>query len=526
MKIILNNIKVPIEHTKQEIFDAAYEKLKDFGISGSNFCLCRKSLDARRKNNIHYVCAIIADTDLSKEEISEMKNSDIRPFEEVHLDLSEKDDCGKTVVVGTGPCGLFAAYVLAKQGLCPIVLERGADVDKRTAEVNRLWTEGVLNPDTNVQFGEGGAGTFSDGKLTTRIGDPLQRAVLEIFVRFGAPDDILYKAKPHIGTDKLKTVVKNMRKEIIRLGGDVRFNARLTDIIIKNGRVEGIVIGGGEILECKNVILATGHSGRDVYEMLYKKGVALCQKAFSAGVRIEHTQSFINKAQYGSEYENPHLLPADYRLVYNGRDRSCYSFCMCPGGTVVNSASEDGGLVVNGMSEYKRSGQNANSALAVTVNPGDFASDSPLAGIEFQRKYERLAYKLGGGGYAAPIQLAKDFINNKISTGFEDVIPTYTGKTLFAPLRECLPEFISKTLCEGLMSFEHKMQGYASGGAVLTGVEMRTSAPVRILRDENHESVGLKGLYPAGEGAGYAGGIMSAAIDGIKTAQKISLNRN
>lgn len=523
MKIVVNNIKVPIKHSLDDIFSEAIKKMEFYGIDGKNLSLCRKSLDARRKTNIHYVCAVEADTDLTAEDFSKIGDLDIRITKEINLNTNHasQKDKGKTLVVGTGPCGLFAAYILAKAGLEPIVIERGASVDERSKIVHGFWDGGKFDPNTNVQFGEGGAGTFSDGKLTTRIGDPLQKVVLETFVKFGAPVDILYKAKPHIGTDKLKLVVKNMRKEIENLGGKVYFNRKLNDIIIKNGELKGAVVNGEELF-VKNIVLAVGHSSRDTYEMLHRKGVKMNAKAFAAGVRIEHSQSFINKMQYGEEYLNPLLPPADYKLTYNGKERSCYSFCMCPGGTVVNAGSEDGGLVVNGMSEYARDKRNANSALIVTVKPSDFENDSPVAGIEFQRKYERLAYKVGGGNYSAPIQLTRDFVTDKISTAMEDVTPSYTGKTVFADLRECLPEFIIKTLKEGLLSFEKKVKNYTFGGAVLTGVEMRTSAPVRIVRNEHFESVNVKGLYPAGEGAGYAGGIMSAAVDGIKIAFEIA----
>lgn len=519
MKIILNNIKMPIKHQKEDVYRSADETLRKCSIKGENIRIYRESIDARRKTNIHYVYAVTAETDLTKREIEGLEDPEIRICEEAELNIKKQQKFSnkKVIVVGTGPCGLFAAFIMAKAGLSPLVIERGADVDERTKIVQDFWNGSRLNLNTNVQFGEGGAGTFSDGKLTTRIGDPLQRIVLETFVKFGAPEDILYKAKPHIGTDKLKMVVKNMRKEIERLGGTVKFNAVLTDVVVTNNVVTGAVVNGEEV-ECNKIILATGHSSRDTYEMLYKKGVSLIAKPFAAGVRIEHKQSFINKMQYGEEYQNPNLPPADYRLVYNGKDRSCYSFCMCPGGTVVNASSEDGCLVVNGMSEYARNNENANSALVVSVKPSDFSSDSPLSGIEFQRKYEGLAYMSGGNNFSAPVQLAKDFVGGKISSSFENVIPSFTGKTVFADLRECLPDFISGTLKEGLLDFEKRVKGYITEGAVLTGVEMRTSAPVRILRNKNYESINLKGLYPAGEGAGYAGGIMSAAVDGIKIA--------
>ncbi len=522
MKLILNNLKVKIDCTQEEIVQAASDILNRHNIRHGEISLCRKSLDARRKNNIHYVCAVSVETELTAEEIRAIGVDNIRPCEEIHLDIQTKKSNlkNKIIVAGTGPCGLFCGYILAKAGLCPLVIDRGADVEARTAEVSAFWQGKTLNPYTNVQFGEGGAGTFSDGKLTTRIGDPLQRVVLEEFVKFGAPSDILYKAKPHIGTDKLKNVVKNIREEIKRLGGRVLFNSCLEDITVKNGELVGAVINGREY-DCKKLILAIGHSSRDTYEMLYKKGVLMESKAFAAGVRIEHTQKFINKMQYGRELENPSLPPADYRMVYNGKERSCYSFCMCPGGYVVNASSEEGCLVVNGMSEYARNGKNANSALVVTVTPKDFENENPLCGIEFQRKYEHLAYLTGGGNFSAPVQLAKDFAINRVSTAFEEVSPSFTGKTAFADLRECLPKFITSTLKEGLFAFENTAKGYMTEGAVLTGVEMRTSAPLRILRNQDFESVYVKGLYPAGEGAGYAGGIMSAAVDGIKIAQKI-----
>lgn len=519
MKIILNNIKIPVKHCENDVFETAYEILQKYKIKYDNIKIYRKSLDARRKSNIHYIYAVTAETNLTKCEINLLKTSDIRPYEEVAISVKSQSVAvnKKIIVVGTGPCGLFAAYILAKAGLEPLVIERGADVDTRAQIVRNFWKGDRLNLNTNVQFGEGGAGTFSDGKLTTRIGDSLQRVVLETFVKFGAPEDILYKAKPHIGTDKLKKVVKNIRKEIERLGGTVRFNSVLTDIIVKNNTITGAVVNG-EILECDKLVLAIGHSSRDTYEMLYQKGVSLIAKPFAAGVRIEHKQSFIDQMQYGNKYEKDYLPPADYRLTYNGKERSCYSFCMCPGGTIVNASSEDGCLVINGMSEYKRNNENANSALVVTVKPSDFQTTNPLSGIEFQRKYERLAYMTGGKNFSAPIQLAKDFVSRKCSSSFENVLPSYTGNTVFADLRECLPDFITDTLEEGLIDFEKRVKGYVTEGAILTGVEMRTSAPVRILRKENYESVNVKGLYPVGEGAGYAGGIMSAAVDGIKIA--------
>lgn len=521
MKLILNNIKMPVEHTDEMIMEYSKTYFEKCGIKIDELNIYRKSVDARRKNNIHYICAVTAKTDSSAEEIEKLRDGNIKVYNEQKIDFSaiKRKKREKVVIIGTGPCGLFSAYFLAKAGYCPIVCERGADVDKRTEEVREFWKSGILNKNTNVQFGEGGAGTFSDGKLTCRIGDVLQRNVLEIFVEHGASKDILYKAKPHIGTDVLKNVVKNIRREIIRLGGVVKFNAKLTDIKTEKGRICSAVINDNEEITCDRLILAVGHSARDTYEMLFNKGVILESKAFAAGVRIEHTQEFINKTQYKGMYSNPNLPVADYRLTYNGRERSCYTFCMCPGGTVVNASSEEEALCINGMSEYSRNGKNANSALVVNVRPSDFETPLPLSGIEFQRKWERAAYKLNGG--KAPIQLARDFVKNRVSDSIGEVFPSFTGKTEFSDLRECLPNFISETLCEALLEFERKIKFYTSGDAVLSGVEMRTSAPIRIMRNSEFESVSIKGLYPAGEGAGYAGGIMSAAVDGIKIAMKI-----
>ena len=519
MKILLNNIKIPIKHTDEMIIKSAFDILKGYNIDAANIRIYRKSVDARRKNNIHYICAVVAELHNSDIMIENLP-SDIKIYEEPQFEFCvDGKEKPRVLVVGTGPCGLFSAYFLAKSGYSPMVIERGEDVEQRTKKVNDFWYNNIFDKNTNVQFGEGGAGTFSDGKLTTRIGDPLQRIVLETFVKYGATEDILYKAKPHIGTDILKKVVKNIREEIRRLGGTVRFNTRLTDIKIKDNKIYSAIVNENEEIFCDKIVLAIGHSSRDTYQMLNEKGIMCQAKAFAAGVRIEHTQEFINKTQYGNEYENKYLPVADYRLTYNGKDRSCYSFCMCPGGTVVNASSEEGLLCINGMSEYARDRQNANAALVVTVNPFDFENDSPLSGIEFQRKYERLAYSINRG--KAPVQLSKDFIRKKESCSFGEVMPSFTGKTEFSDIRECLPRFITDTLREALISFEKKIKFYSMGDAVLTGIEMRTSAPIRILRNENYESVSVEGLYPAGEGAGYAGGIMSAAVDGIKIAQKI-----
>lgn len=517
MNIIINNIKMPLEHTLDMVFEAAHSVARLHFIKADNPMIYRKSIDARRKK-VSFVYSVQMRLLSAPDSIPE--NGDIRILNEESVTLRENADISSPLIVGSGPCGLFAAYVLSEAGYKPVIIERGADVKTRTKAVEQFFKTGILNTSSNVQFGEGGAGTFSDGKLNTRIGDPLERFVLKIFVRFGADSSILTDAKPHIGTDVLKKVLVNMRKAIENAGGKYIFNSLVTDIIIKDNAVRGVVINGGKELDCKNIILAIGHSSRDTYEMLYKKGFLMQQKAFAAGVRIEHKQSFINEMQYGKDWKKYNLPPATYRVVYNGKERSCYSFCMCPGGYVVNASSEEGGFAVNGMSNFSRSGENANSALVVNVKPEDFESDSPLLGMEFQRKYERLAFKLAGG-YKAPVQLAADFVKGGVSKSLNEVTPSFTGETVFADLSKCLPEFISDTLIEALENFERKMKGFVSSGAVLTGIETRTSAPVRILRGEDGQALNIKGVYPAGEGAGYAGGIMSAAIDGIRTAKKL-----
>lgn len=520
-KILISDIKVPVTHSIREVFDKAEKIASGRKLCVSNPVIYKKSLDARKKNEIHYVYSVAFDV---KNIDEASQDSQIRVFNEPeYFDVfthRKAENRRKTaVVVGSGPCGLFAAYILAGCGVRTVMIERGSDVDTRQSKVQKFWTTGVLDPNTNIQFGEGGAGTFSDGKLNTRIGSPLQGFVLKTFAECGAPEEIMYQAKPHIGTDLLRDCVKNLREKIKNLGGEVLFDTCLTDIKIKDGRVCGAQLNGSAYIECDAIVLAPGHSSRDTYEMLAQKGVAMEQKPFAAGVRIEHSREFINHLQYG-DFENIESLPtADYRLAYNGERRSCYSFCMCPGGMVVNASSEDGHLCINGMSEHARMAENSNSALVVTVKPEDFEGDSPLSGVEFQRKYERLAYGLLSG--KGPVQLAKDFIKKRVSDSFCGVKPSFTGETGFADLRVALPAFITDTLSEGLLDFEKKMKGFCDGGSILTGVEMRTSAPLRIKRNDNFESISHGGLFPAGEGAGYAGGIMSAAVDGIRVADRI-----
>lgn len=521
-KIIITGIKMPVVHTEEEAVEAAEKLARLKGIAPNKLYIYKKSLDARRKNDIHFVYSVAAEAENISDTVLDgnIRLLDEEVTESLLEQLRQRKCRDKTVlVVGSGPCGLFAAYILAAVGVKTILIERGCDVDTREKKVKSFWNGGVLDPNTNIQFGEGGAGTFSDGKLNTGIGSPLQRFVLKTLNECGAPDEILYQAKPHIGTDILKLCVKNLRGRIKAFGGEILFESCLTDIETRNGKICGAIINKNRFIACDALVLALGHSSRDTYEMLDARGVALEQKPFAVGVRIEHSREFINRAQYGSVADIEKLPTADYKLVHNGENRSCYSFCMCPGGIVVNAASEEGHLVVNGMSNHRRMAQNSNSALVVTVKPEDFQGSSPLAGVEFQRRYEKAAYDLLSG--KGPVQLTRDFLNDRVSDSFDGVLPSFTGETGFADLKECLPQFVSAALKDGLRNFEKRIKGFSYGNAVLTGVEMRTSAPLRIKRDKNFESISHKGIFPAGEGAGYAGGIMSAAVDGIKVAMRL-----
>jgi hypothetical protein len=489
-----------------------------------DYKIFKKSIDARKKDEIYLVYTV--DIRVPNEEMV-MKEQNYKGITKtpelpdiVLPSGTEKKTC-RPVIIGMGPAGLFSGLILAKRGYRPIILERGEHVEARTNKANKFWEGRILDPESNALFGEGGAGTFSDGKLTTLINDQRCRMVLKEFVKAGAPEEILYLNKPHIGTDRLKSVVKRIREQIIDYGGEVRFQAKVTDFIVKNGIIAGLVINDSEVLNCETVLLGIGHSARDTFQRLHQKGVSLSQKPFSIGVRIEHPQEFINKTQYGSLAGHPALGAADYKLAYHAKNgRSAYTFCMCPGGYVIAAASEEKSVMINGMSKYGRKGENANSALLVGVVPADFGSSHPLAGIEFQRKWERLAYQVAGENYNAPVQLVGDFLANKPSTQFGSVKPTYKPGVSFTELKNCLPDYVIETIKEALVYFERKINGFARPDAILTGVETRSSSPVRINRDENHMA-NIRGLYPMGEGAGYAGGIMSSAVDGVKTAEKI-----
>jgi len=525
MAVRINNISLEINEDMDLLKKKVAKKLRIEEKNINKLKILKESIDARKKNNIKFIYNIEVNTENEEKLVKRANDKDIKIekeqlFEEL-LEGSKKLD-SRPIIVGMGPAGMFSALRLAEKGYKPIVIERGGSVEDRTKAVEGFWETGKLNLESNVQFGEGGAGTFSDGKLTTRIKDIRCDYVLQKFVNAGAPEEITYIGKPHIGTDILKSVVKNIREKIIELGGEVRFNCKLQDIKIKDNKIFSIIVNGEEI-PCGVLVLALGHSARDTYEILYKRGIFMSPKPFAIGVRIEHSQRVIDENQYGKYAGHPRLRAADYRLSYTSEknNRAVYSFCMCPGGDVVAAASEEERLVTNGMSYYARDKENANSAIVVTVGENDFIGNTPLKGMEFQRHYESLAYSLGGGNYIAPVQLVGDFLKDKPSVGLGSIKPTYKPGYAFRELKDCLPEGVISTLKEGLVQFDRKIPGFASDHVVMTGIETRTSAPVKIERNEKFQSISTEGLYPAGEGAGFAGGIISAAVDGLKIAESI-----
>ncbi len=510
----ITDIKLPVGKGEEELVKIAEKKL---GVRAEHFVIKKKSLDARDKNNIRYIYTV----ECARKPLPQEKKSFSR------LPAARQPQ-NAVLVVGSGPAGLFAAIRLLDYGVKPILIERGAPVEEREKKINLFMAEKTLDEETNIQFGEGGAGTFSDGKLNTQTHSPLNKEVVETFVRFGAPKEIAYLSKPHIGSDNLKKVVKNMREYIRSKGGEVRFHTRLEDLKIADGRVSEAVLRAVnadlvcpkvETIPVSAVILAVGHSARDTFEMLERRGVPMRAKDFAVGVRIEHLQSKIGYAQYGKAY--PLLPAADYKLVSHADERSVFTFCMCPGGYVMPATSEKGCVVTNGMSNYARDGENANSALIAQVTRADFEDDSPLAGVRFQQKLERAAYLAGGGTYAAPVQRVEDFLKDKESKSFGEVAPTYGAGTTFADLRSVLPAPVITALKKGIVDMDRRLKGFAAPDALLTAVETRTSSPLRIERAENLQSVGVKGLFPCGEGAGYAGGITSSAADGLRVAEGV-----
>lgn len=512
----IQNFRCEISDTEKEIKEKLEKSIKS---KVCDFEILRRSIDARRKSDIHYTLTIAFS---SENEKALLTKKDIEIYnKEYYVFPPSKELNRRPVIIGFGPAGLFCALFLSRAGLNPIIIERGADVKTRTRAVEKFWNGGSFNPLTNVQFGEGGAGTFSDGKLNTGTRDFRQRTVLDEFVKFGADPDILVNAKPHIGTDVLRTVVENMRKEIIKNGAEVRFFTKLTDIITENNKVCGVKVtcdGKEEIIKTDNVVLAIGHSARDTFQMLYDKGIKMTQKVFSVGVRIEHSSEFISKSMYGDFYKR--LPNADYKMaVHLKNGRSLYTFCMCPGGYVVASQSESETVVTNGMSYKSRDGKNSNSAILVNVMPSDLPDSNPLSGMYFQREIEKKAYQKSGG-YFAPAETVGSFLGfgeNKPGT----VIPTYKPRIHLCKIGDIFPKFITDGLKEGLLLMDKKIKGFASHDAVLTAPETRSSSPVTFIRDEKFQ-LSIEGLYSAGEGGGHAGGITSSAVDGIKVAEAIA----
>lgn len=540
----LNEVKLPLNHTEDQLPAAILARLDIPAAELLGYTVFKRSYDARKKTAIVLIYALDVQV---RDEAALLK----RLSHDVHLmpspDTSYKfvangeqlqghDHNLRPVVIGTGPCGLFAALILAQMGLRPIILERGKQVRERTVDTFGFWRKRELNPESNVQYGEGGAGTFSDGKLYSQIKDPKHygRKVLTEFVKAGAPEEIIYVSKPHIGTFRLVKMVEQMRANIEQMGGEYRFESKVVDIEIEQlsgsnrdgGQVRGVTLASGEKIATNHVVLAIGHSARDTFQMLYERGVYIEAKPFSVGFRVEHPQSLIDACRFGPNAGHPILGAADYKLVHHASNgRAVYSFCMCPGGTVVAAASEPGRVVTNGMSQYSRNERNANSAIVVSISPEVDYPGHPLAGIEFQRRLEEKAFELGGGTYNAPGQLMGDFVAGRASTEFGSVVPSYKPGVHLTDLAQILPEFAVTALREAFPAFDKQIKGYFKHDAVLTGLETRTSSPIRIKRrDDTLQSLNTRGLFPAGEGAGYAGGILSAGVDGIKVAEAVALS--
>jgi len=526
----LTEVRLPLNHPEGAVKAAILKRLGIGADELAGYTVFRRSYDARKPSAITLIYTLDVEVAGEAALLKRLHGErHVAPTPDTRYQFVAQAPmtlASRPVVIGTGPCGLFAGLILAQMGFRPIILERGKAVRERTKDTFGLWRKGQLNPESNVQFGEGGAGTFSDGKLYSQIKDPRHhgRKVLTEFVKAGAPPEILYVNKPHIGTFRLVSMVENMRATIEGLGGEIRFGSRVEDLDIDNGQVRGIRLAGGEYIAASHVVLAVGHSARDTFQMLYDRGVYAEAKPFSIGLRIEHPQSLIDRARFGKHAGHPVLGAADYKLVHHcGNGRSVYSFCMCPGGTVVAATSEIGRVVTNGMSQYSRNERNANSGIVVGITPADYPGHA-LAGIAYQRHWEACAFEAGGGTYAAPAQLVGDFLAGRPSTALGSVIPSYTPGIHLTDLSSCLPDYATAALREALPAFDRQITGFAMSDAVLTGVETRTSSPVRIKRNDDFQSVNTRGLYPAGEGAGYAGGILSAAVDGIKVAEAIALD--
>lgn len=544
----LTDIKLPLDHAESALAEAILARLGIGADELTGYTVAKRSYDARRRGGIVLIYTVDVDTPRAAELLRRAQSEaatvrsagspvKLGPAPDTRYKFVARAPAQlplRPLVIGMGPCGLFAALVLAQMGFRPIVLERGKAVRERTVDTFGLWRKKVLNPESNVQFGEGGAGTFSDGKLYSQISDKQHhgRKVLTEFVAAGAPEEILYVSKPHIGTFRLVSMVEHMRATIESLGGEIRFSQRVDDLLIETDaaglrQVRGVTLASGEQLRADHVVMALGHSARDTFAMLHQRGVYVEAKPFSIGFRVEHPQSLIDRARFGPQAGHPILGAADYKLVHHCRNgRSVYSFCMCPGGTVVAAASEPGRVVTNGMSQYSRNERNANAAIVCGITPEDYAAygEGPLAGIALQRHWEALAFELGGGEYEAPAQLVGDFIAGRASSTFGEVKPSYTPGVRLGSLEASLPGYAIEAIREALPAFDKQLRGFAMHDAVLTGVETRTSSPVRIARGEDGHSLNTRGLFPAGEGAGYAGGILSAGVDGIKTAEAVALS--
>lgn len=528
--IRITELRLPLDHSPEALTAAIIERL---GIKAADLLethVFKRGYDARKRDAIVLVYTLdlkinneasVLSRHSKDQHVREAPDTRYKFVASLEQPLEERP-----VIVGFGPCGLLAALILAQMGFRPIVLERGKKVRERTRDTWGLWRKNQLNPQSNVQFGEGGAGTFSDGKLYSQIKDPKHygRKVMQEFVKAGAPEEILYISKPHIGTFRLVSMIENMRNEIESLGGEIRFESQVTDVLIEQDQIRGVTVNGDQQLRTNRLILALGHSARDTFEMLFNRGVFMEAKPFSIGFRIEHPQSMIDRARFGKSAGNPLLGAADYKIVHHAKNgRGVYSFCMCPGGRVVAATSEEGHVVTNGMSQYSRNERNANAGIVVGITPDDYPG-GPLAGIAFQRQWEKRAFELGGGTYEAPGQLVGDFIKGQASSALGEIKPSYEPGVHLTDLATSLPDYAIEAIREALPAFERQIKGFARPDAILTGVETRTSSPLRITRGADLQSLNIKGLYPAGEGAGYAGGILSAGVDGIKVAEQVALD--